>query len=147
MLNTDIHIYIYIYIYVYIYIYIHLYSYIRCGFTSTQNSPLNRHLLAKYDFSVKNTQLRLESYVCGDLSMIIKMKKNDEWKKKDDDYQLWGETLVLEFLFKKVVLKNLLRKRLQHGRFPVNVLKFWRKPILKNICERLLLKFITAVLT
>ena len=41
----------------YIYIYIHLYSYIRCGFTSTQNSPFNRHLLVKYDFSVKITQV------------------------------------------------------------------------------------------
>ena len=140
MLNTDIHIFIYIYI--------HLWSYVRCSFTSTQNSPFNRHLLAKYDFSVRNMQVfTFGKYICGDVSMIIKMKKNDEWKKKDDDYQLWRETLVLEFLFKKVVLKNLLRKRLQHGRFPVNVLKFWRKPILKNICERLLLKFITALLT
>ena len=141
MLNTDIHIFIYIYI--------HLWSYIRCSFTSTQNSPFNRHLLVKYDFSVKITQV----FTFGKLrlwGLKYDYQNEEKWwmkKERDDDYQLWRETLVLEFLFKKVVLKNLLRKRLQHGRFPVNVLKFWRKPILKNICERLLLKFITAVLT
>ena len=140
MLNTDIHIFIYIYI--------HLWSYIRCSFTSTQNSPFNRHLLAKYDFSVRNMQV----FTFGKLHLWGRKYdyQNEEkwWMKKE---RWWLSTMkrntCLEFLFKKVVLKNLLRKRLQHGRFPVNVLKFWRKPILKNICELLLLKFITAVLT
>ena len=36
---------------------------------------------------------------------------------------------------------NFIKKRLQHRCFPVNIAKFLRTPILKNICERLLLKF------
>ena len=34
---------------------------------------------------------------------------------------------------------NFIRKRLQHRRFPVNFAKFLKTPILKSICERLLL--------
>ena len=44
---------------------------------------------------------------------------------------------------------NLLKKRLQHRCFLVNIAKFLRTPILKNICKRLLLShnfFKTAVL-
>ena len=50
---------------------------------------------------------------------------------------------------KKAVLKkentcigmtcNFIKKRLQHGYFPVNITKFLRTPILKNTCEGLLL--------
>ena len=35
---------------------------------------------------------------------------------------------------------NFIQKRLQHKCFPIKILKFIRAPILKNICERLLLK-------
>ena len=35
---------------------------------------------------------------------------------------------------------NFIKKRLQHRCFPVNIAKFLRGPILKNICERLLLR-------
>ena len=34
---------------------------------------------------------------------------------------------------------TLLKKRLQHRCFPVNIAKFLRTPTLKNICKRLLL--------
>ena len=34
---------------------------------------------------------------------------------------------------------TLLKKRLHHRYFPVNITKFLRTPILKNICEKLLL--------
>ena len=34
---------------------------------------------------------------------------------------------------------NFIKKRLQHICFPVNIAKFLRTPILKNICDRLLL--------
>ena len=53
------------------------------------------------------------------------------------------KTLVLESLFNKAAgLKacNFIKKRLQHRCFPVNIAKFLRTFILKNICERLLLK-------
>ena len=45
------------------------------------------------------------------------------------------KTSALERLFNEVVG---LQKKLQHGCFPVNITKFLCKPILKNICERLL---------
>ena len=35
---------------------------------------------------------------------------------------------------------KLVKKRLQHRCFPVNTEKFLRTPILKNICEQLLLQ-------
>ena len=52
------------------------------------------------------------------------------------------ETPVLESLFNKApglqVCKH-IKKRLQHRYFPAIIAKFLRRPILKNICERLLL--------
>ena len=41
---------------------------------------------------------------------------------------------------KKDVLKNFLKKRLQHRSFPVKFAKFLKASILKNLCERLPLK-------
>ena len=49
---------------------------------------------------------------------------------------IYRKTPVLEFLFNKVAG---LKDRLQHRSFPVNIAKFLRTPILKNICEQLLL--------
>ena len=45
------------------------------------------------------------------------------------------------FSIKVVDLKayNFIKKKLQHRRFPVNIVRFSRTPILKNICELLLL--------
>ena len=47
---------------------------------------------------------------------------------------------VLKFFLKKVAgLKafNFIKRRFQRMCFPVNIAKFLRTPILKNICERL----------
>ena len=55
---------------------------------------------------------------------------------------LIGKHLLLESVFNKVTdlqACNFIKKRHQHGCFPVNILKFLRTPILNNICERLLL--------
>ena len=52
------------------------------------------------------------------------------------------KTLLLESLFHKIAalqVCNFIKKRLQHMCFAVNIAKFLRAPILKNICERLLL--------
>ena len=52
------------------------------------------------------------------------------------------ETPVLGPLFNKAAglqVCNFIKKRLQHRCFPVIIAKFLRIPILKNICERLLL--------
>ena len=50
-------------------------------------------------------------------------------------------TCVGVFLYKIAGLKacNFIKKRLQHRYFSVNIAKFLRITILKNICERLLL--------
>ena len=47
---------------------------------------------------------------------------------------------VLESLFNKIAgleTCDFIKKGLQHSCFPVNIAKFLRTPILKNICERL----------
>ena len=52
------------------------------------------------------------------------------------------EAPVLESLLNKAAdlqVCNFIKKRLQHRYFPVIIAKFLRIPILKNICERLLL--------
>ena len=52
------------------------------------------------------------------------------------------KTPALESLFNKaagLLTCNLIKKRLQHRCFPVNIAKFLKTPILKNICEGLLL--------
>ena len=52
------------------------------------------------------------------------------------------KTLASECLFNKVACLNacnFIKKRLWHRCFPVKFVKFSRTPILKNICERLLL--------
>ena len=49
---------------------------------------------------------------------------------------------MLESLFNKIAdLKfcNFIKKKLQHRYFTVNIAKFLRAPVPKNICERLLL--------
>ena len=38
---------------------------------------------------------------------------------------------------------NLIKKRIQHSCFPLNIAKFLRTPILKNVCERLFERFPT----
>ena len=57
------------------------------------------------------------------------------------------ETPVLESLFNKVAVPkacNFIKKRLQHRCFPVNIAKYLRTPILKNIRQQLLF---TVILT
>ena len=54
-----------------------------------------------------------------------------------------GKHLCWSLFFNIIaVLKvcNLIKKQLQHRCFPVNITKFSRTPILKNMCQRLLLK-------
>ena len=46
---------------------------------------------------------------------------------------------MLESVLNKVASYNFIKKRLQHGCFPVKLAKFLRTPIFKNICEQLLL--------
>ena len=49
------------------------------------------------------------------------------------------------FLNKNVGLQswNFIKKRLQHRFFPANIAKFFRTPVLENICERLFERFST----
>ena len=58
------------------------------------------------------------------------------------NFNVYTKTPVLEFLFNKVVglqICNSFKKRLRHKCFPVNLTKLLITPILKSICERLLL--------
>ena len=58
-------------------------------------------------------------------------------------FLFFSPTIVGESLFNKVAgLKvcNFIKKRIQHKCFPLNIANFLRTPVLKNICERLLLK-------
>ena len=50
------------------------------------------------------------------------------------------------FLNKNVGLQswNFTKKRLQHRFFPANIEKFFRTPVLENICERLFERFPTS---
>ena len=55
------------------------------------------------------------------------------------------ETLVLESLLNKAAglqASRFIKKRLQQRHFHMNITKFLRTPILKNICERLLLMLV-----
>ena len=45
------------------------------------------------------------------------------------------KTPALDSLFNKVA--GLIKKRLQHRCFPVNILKLFRTPCLRNMCQRL----------
>ena len=47
-----------------------------------------------------------------------------------------------KFTGKQLKACNFIKKRLQHRCFPVNIAKFLRTPILKNICKPLLLIFL-----
>ena len=52
------------------------------------------------------------------------------------------KTPAMESLFNKAAalqVCNFIKKRLQYRSFPVIIAKFLRIPILKNICERVLL--------
>ena len=46
---------------------------------------------------------------------------------------------VLDSYFNKERKATLLKKRLKHSCFLVNIVEFLRSPALKNICERMLL--------
>ena len=62
---------------------------------------------------------------------------------------LTGKHLFWSFFFNKAAglrPTTLLKKRLQHRYFPMKVAKFLRTPILKNICQWLLLDYVWFLL-
>ena len=59
--------------------------------------------------------------------------------------QISQENIFLEPLLSQVAglnTCNIIKKRLQHSCFPVKFAKLLRTPMLKNICEQLLLEAI-----
>ena len=55
---------------------------------------------------------------------------------------------MLESLFNQVValqVFNFIKKRFQHRCFSVNIAKFFKRPNLKKICERLLLNNVKSI--
>ena len=63
--------------------------------------------------------------------------------KKSICYRENSEAATVDVLQKKA--SNFIKKKLQHNCFPVNVAKFLRTPIIKDICKQLLLKISTTV--
>ena len=64
------------------------------------------------------------------------------WCRTPKFSNIYRKTAMLESLFYKVAgLKAyiFIKKRLQHRCFAVNIAKFLRTPVLKNVCKRLLL--------
>ena len=55
------------------------------------------------------------------------------------DREKIGEISVYKYFglqaLKHLKLKSIIKKRLQHSYFPMNIIKFLKTPILKNICE------------
>ena len=75
------------------------------------------------------------------LARSIDLEKNQKLE-RSSHRRFSLKTPVLEYLFSKVAgLKvcNFINKILQHRCFPMNIAKFLRTPILKNISERLIL--------
>ena len=69
-------------------------------------------------------------------------------------YCLLPEAATIGVLLKKAFVNftekhlqacNFIKKRLQHSYFPVKFTKFLRTPILKNICQRLLLYYTRTI--
>ena len=59
------------------------------------------------------------------------------------------ENICVVVFFNKVAglkICNFIEKKLQHRHFPAKLAKFLRVPILKNICEWLLLSVILSIL-
>ena len=77
---------------------------------------------------------------------MLRTQRPDVLCKKCCSYKfrnIHWETLVLESLFNKSLqASNFIKKRPQQRHFPVNIPKFLTTPILKNICERLLLMLV-----
>ena len=61
--------------------------------------------------------------------------KKEHWESLIGRVSLFTEAVVRRCYN----FRNFIKKRLQHMCFPVNIAKFLRTPILKNICKRLLL--------
>ena len=81
-------------------------------------------------------------YVFGYCNTKVQKEPQEEFCKisySNKFHNIHRKMLVLESLFNKVAWK-FIKKRLQHRCFPVNISKFVRTPILKNICERILLQ-------
>ena len=68
----------------------------------------------------------------------LKLKVRTFWRLIPTFVEVTGEKLV-GGLFGPSPILNRVKKRLHHRNFPVNFIEFLRTPILKNICERLLL--------
>ena len=56
---------------------------------------------------------------------------------------------ILQYSYENTVLYfqscNFIKKRFQHRCFPVNIAKFFRAPVLKNVWERLFRRFPTLI--
>ena len=66
--------------------------------------------------------------------------RNKLEKQRQSAEMICKKKMFLNFTGKHLCWSLFLIKRLQHNCFPVKFAKFFRKTIVKNMCERLLLK-------
>ena len=97
----------------------------KCGYVSRDNSPINR----KKKKNLKCSKVSLK-YRSNHRRCFVKKGDLKNFANFTGKHQCWS--LFLDC--------NFIKKRLQHRCFPMKFAKFLRIPILKNICERLLLK-------
>ena len=71
------------------------------------------------------------------------IKKNNKISEKYNEQVFYKKAVLKNFSIFSLQFCNFIKKRLQHGCFPMNIAKFLRTPVLKNICERLFDRFPT----
>ena len=97
--------------------------------------------LAKAFFVIHGEVLAVSNIALKSTNRRSSIKKSCSYKFSNIN----RKTLVLESLFNKFAglqAGNFITKRFQHRCFPVNIVKFLKTSILKDICERLLLNFL-----
>ena len=116
-----------------------LYAFVSMNIYTSQLSNLLWYLLIFVLERDSNIFFRSICWRCSVKKVFLKISQISQEK-----------DLCWSLFFNKVVgplAATIFKERLQHRRFPVKFAKFLRAPILKNICERLILFLYEKILT
>ena len=101
-----------------------------------------------YEWPLENVNLGRYSATLIEMCNTIKSLRN-VWQKQPHNFAVfslkhlcWSLFWIKLYAFNTC---NFTKRRLQHRCFPVNIAKCSRAPILKNICERLLLIWVKLI--
>ena len=116
-----------------------------CNFMMKCFDPLSNKRSNAKVFGRSNFELSLWNIICVAARKIQKQPSEVFCKNRCSSkiHKIHRKTPVFQSLFNKVAglqACNFIKKRLQHSCFPAKFANFLRTPILKNICEQLLLK-------